>query len=377
MSNGMNIQNANASPLVSIIIPVYNTEQYLPRCLDSVCGQTEQNIEIIVVNDASPDNSQAIIDEYAKKDPRIVALRHTYNKHLGGARNTGIEASRGEYILFLDSDDYIREDAVALMLQKTLSNTHVDLVVCGIYKVAERDGALVPLDALLMERDECVTDVLQWYIDGRIFHCAWAKLWRRDLWLRTGLRFPEQIAEDIAVVPLLLSKARMAIIMPERLFYYQQRASSITAGDGQLFIENQMKAFVWQQEQWSAMNVASPMRELLVWRMVSEICTYLIRLVSEDNKPDAKAEPKLFVDIMRRPDLAQFFARIMDDAGPMRGLFLAYATAHAQETHQKNEAAERKRATADKKLKQRRKIIVGLFAYALVISAALLAVILL
>ncbi len=95
------------NPLLSIVVPVYNVEKYLSECLESLINQTLKNIEIIIVNDASPDGSEAIILEYAARDNRIVYIRHEENKRQGAARNTGIRAARGEYIAFVDSDDYV------------------------------------------------------------------------------------------------------------------------------------------------------------------------------------------------------------------------------------------------------------------------------
>ncbi len=92
---------------ISVIVPVYNVEDYLKQCLDSLINQTYKDIEVIVVNDKTPDNSQKIVDEYKKKDRRIVSIIHDVNKGLGGARNTGIKNATGDYIAFLDSDDWL------------------------------------------------------------------------------------------------------------------------------------------------------------------------------------------------------------------------------------------------------------------------------
>ena len=95
-----------SSPLVTIVVPIYNVEKYLTRCVDSIINQTYQNLEIILVDDGSPDNCPRICDEYAKKDHRIKVI-HKINAGLGMARNTGIENATGKYICFFDSDDYI------------------------------------------------------------------------------------------------------------------------------------------------------------------------------------------------------------------------------------------------------------------------------
>lgn len=103
---------------VSVIIPVYNVEKYLPKCLDSVIGQTYKNLEIICVNDGSPDNSAAILESYAEKDGRIRIINQE-NTGLSGARNTGIEAATGDYIVFLDSDDWMDTETIETAMQYT------------------------------------------------------------------------------------------------------------------------------------------------------------------------------------------------------------------------------------------------------------------
>ena len=116
------------TPLISVIIPVYNVEKYLHRCLDSVIAQTYQNIEIICVDDGSIDESGRICNQYAVRDARIKVI-HQENQGLSAARNRGLDAAEGEYIAFVDSDDYILEDMYKKMLDKLL-NYNVDLCVC-------------------------------------------------------------------------------------------------------------------------------------------------------------------------------------------------------------------------------------------------------
>ena len=106
-----------SDPKISIIIPVYNVEKYLRECLDSCVNQTLENIEIICVDDASPDNSIKILEEYQAKDSRIRIFRHEENKNLGAARNTGLANATGEYVWFVDSDDYIELNMVEELLK--------------------------------------------------------------------------------------------------------------------------------------------------------------------------------------------------------------------------------------------------------------------
>ncbi len=128
-------ESTSREPKVSVIIPVYNTRDYLARCLESVCLQSETAIEIIVVDDASPDDSWSLIQNYARRDTRIVPLRHEQNRHLGGARNTGIEAARSEWLLFLDSDDYIARNIVKIFLHKASQYPQAGSLHCGIVHV--------------------------------------------------------------------------------------------------------------------------------------------------------------------------------------------------------------------------------------------------
>ena len=114
--------------LVSIIIPVYNVEKYIEKCLRSVMFQTYRNIEIIVVNDKTPDNSMDIVRRLAAEDNRIVIFEHEVNSKQGAARNTGLKACKGEYIIFLDSDDVLTLDAVEI-LYKAIKKDNSDMVI--------------------------------------------------------------------------------------------------------------------------------------------------------------------------------------------------------------------------------------------------------
>ena len=108
---------SESKPLVSVVLPIYNVEKYLPKCLDSVVGQSYENIEIICINDGSPDESEKIVADYMKNDSRIVLINQK-NQGLSGARNTGIENAKGEYIMFLDSDDWIDPETVEVAVDE-------------------------------------------------------------------------------------------------------------------------------------------------------------------------------------------------------------------------------------------------------------------
>ena len=125
---------------LSIIVPIYNVEPYLRKCIDSILAQTFTDFECILVDDGSPDNCPTICDEYAKKDSRIRVI-HKENGGLSDARNAGLDIAQGEYIGFVDSDDYILEDMYSQMILK-MDLYHADIVVCGIENIDENGNIL-------------------------------------------------------------------------------------------------------------------------------------------------------------------------------------------------------------------------------------------
>lgn len=128
--------------LVSVIIPAYNTEKYINRCLDSVCSQTYKNLEIIVINDGSTDSTPSIVRSYAQKDKRIVFVDLQQNIGNGKGRNLAIRRATGDYICFVDSDDYVSSDMVDCLVKKVEETSCPDIVLFGHHKFFERDGRL-------------------------------------------------------------------------------------------------------------------------------------------------------------------------------------------------------------------------------------------
>ena len=213
-------------PLLSVIIPVYNVEEYLGKCVDSILNQTYSNLEIILINDGSKDGSGSICDIYGQKDPRVRVI-HKENGGLSSARNTGMEAAAGEYITFVDSDDWIEEDAYAHLME-LMERYQVKLVCGGNYDVdggtGERTLGVCP------EREEVVT--AEEFV-GRMFmwqgcdSSACDKIYHRSL--LENFRYPEgRVCEDVAVTyKIVLGTDRAAF--SERPFYnYYHRPGSIT-----------------------------------------------------------------------------------------------------------------------------------------------------
>lgn len=209
-------------PKVSVIVPVYNVEQYLARCLDSLVHQTLQEIEIIVVNDGTKDNSQVIIDQYVKSYSSKVFGFIKENGGLGDARNFGIKHARADYIGFVDSDDYVVHTMFEKLYSKAIE-TESDLVLCDIEYVWEESKNRKYLAGLRILEGVDRRKLL--YLSPLF---AWNKLYRSDLIILNGLTFPQKLwYEDIPVTVPIFAVAKNVSYVNEVLIYYVQRSNSI------------------------------------------------------------------------------------------------------------------------------------------------------
>lgn len=213
-------------PLISVIVPIYNVESYLENCLKSILNQSLQNIEILCIDDCSPDNSAKIVEKYQKTDSRIKLIKHKQNKGLGGARNTGIVEARADYIAGVDSDDTIHPDMMKLLYEATQGGKF-DIVCCGFNRVDEKGKILSSASF----PDAEVTNINNSINIFTTFYPAfWNKLWRRSLFIRNNIFFPEHLYfEDLATTPLILTKAKHIKIIENSLYSYIQRENAITS----------------------------------------------------------------------------------------------------------------------------------------------------
>lgn len=209
---------------VSIVIPVYNVEAYLERCVESVLGQTYRNLQIILVDDGSTDSSGALCDMFASRDRRISVL-HKANGGLSSARNSGMDKAQGEWIAFIDSDDYVSASYIEDMMQ-ACSRFHVPLSACGRYDVYP-SGAIEKKKNLRegrYTRDEVLRSVLA---EGIFDVSAWGKLYQRKI--LEGIYYPQgQLSEDIAVIYDILQRAGSVAHTGKASYYYCHRKGSIT-----------------------------------------------------------------------------------------------------------------------------------------------------
>ena len=202
---------------VSVVVPVYNTSKYLRKCLNSILNQTLDEVEIVVVNDGSPDNSQEIIDEYVKKYPDRVFGYKKKNGGLSDARNYGIKKCHGEYIAFIDSDDYIDKNMLKEMYFKAKEG--YDIVVCDLVKIWDNGDKQI-----LKNLDGLANDYRYFTLS---FPMSCNKIYKRELFdntfkFRTGIFY-----EDLEFIPSLVLKTDRIAYVPKGFYFYYQRDKSI------------------------------------------------------------------------------------------------------------------------------------------------------
>ena len=220
--------------LISVVVPVYNVENYVKECLDSILVQSYSNLQIIIVNDGSTDQSGIICEEYAKKDSRVEYV-YQKNKGLSAARNKGISCAKGEFICFVDSDDYVHKKYVECLYYGMINN-NADMSMCGYI----RDGFFVEkkdnnikcniYDGKEMMRNFYSFDVL--------LNVAWNKLYRKKAFLNE--RFPEgMLYEDFALNARIMYSCNRIAICDQELYFYRRNRQGITLSS---FSEKQLDA---------------------------------------------------------------------------------------------------------------------------------------
>lgn len=221
-------------PAVSVVVPIYKVERYLVQCVDSILAQSLTDIEVLLVDDGSPDGCPALVDAYAAKDERVVAI-HQENQGAGAARNTGLSRARGEYVIFLDSDDLYEATMLECMVARARTYA-ADMVICRADVMGEEETFL-PMDHQL--RQECLNhcsmdsfcphrDIPE-HLFQFVVGWPWDKLYRRDFVLQTGLLFQNlPHTNDAYFVYMSLVKAEVVSVEPTVLVHHRMHASSIS-----------------------------------------------------------------------------------------------------------------------------------------------------
>lgn len=229
----------NREYLISVIVPIYNIERYLRRCLDSIINQSYSNLEIILVDDGSTDNSGKICDEYKLKDDRVLVV-HKYNGGLSDARNAGIDKSKGDYIGFVDGDDVIHKDMYLVLLEQLILND-ADMSICRFDRFTDSDckpTMFISNEKYKLNKiiSKCVNQeyaLKECLSTKRYSVSAWSKLYKRDIF--KDIRFPKGYEmEDWAIIIDSILKCKNIALIDNVLYYYYQRENGIMHGDFKL-----------------------------------------------------------------------------------------------------------------------------------------------
>lgn len=227
---------------VSVVVPVYNSEKYLPECLDSILNQSLKDIEIICVNDGSTDNSLDILNEYASKDNRIKVIAQTNTGNgAGSARNKGIETSKGEYISFIDSDDYIDENYLQKMYEAA-KEYDVDVACSGVIKEKENE-CKTQLEFNEIKASDNPDDNLK-VSKSLPFPYPWNKIYKREFIVSYGIKYEENIYfEDLIFTPLVITRAEKLICVPGVFYHYIERKNSVSSTKSYANESDKQRAF--------------------------------------------------------------------------------------------------------------------------------------
>lgn len=285
--------------LISVIIPVYNVENYLERCIDSIINQTYDNLEIILIDDGSNDNSGLICDQYAKKDNRITVI-HNSNQGLSKTRNNGLDLAKGTYIAFMDSDDYIEKNFIKDTYKMIIEN-NVDLAITKlkvdyenkIPKLNQSSGYRI-IDSKSALEEMLYTEL--YYIS------ACGKLYKKSLF--DGIKFPNnQLFEDVNTIYKLINKAKKVCCTDNEYYIYYVRKNSITTKE---FNEKQLDLIKATDEMVEdIVNIYPDLEKAGKRRKVYSRISTLCRVVSS-NKINKKIEKELVTYIKENKEVKKY-----------------------------------------------------------------------
>lgn len=306
--------------LVSVILPIYNVEKYLERCISTIINQTYRNLEIILIDDGSTDLSADICDKWAAKDKRIKVV-HKKNAGLGMARNTGIDNVSGKYVFFVDSDDYVSPDMVEKVVGLA-EKTEADVVCygsCAVNAHGKIRSISVPRTKKeIYNGDEIREDFLADLIapdpvsgeTTNLIMSAWATMVSRQLIEETGWRFVserEYISEDVYSLLTLYKYARRTAILPEALYFYCENSGSLTQTFNTERYGRIIRFFYDALSLCESLGYSEKVKKRLDHTLISNTIGTLKILCRSDLKPSDKR--KEFRRIAGDPDLQNVLSR--------------------------------------------------------------------
>lgn len=290
--------------LLSVIIPVYNTEKYLDKCIYSVVNQTYNNLEIILIDDGSTDNSLNKCNEWKQKDERIVVI-HKENGGLSSVRNEGLEIAKGKYITFVDSDDYIDINMYYSMMDE-FKNDDVEIVTCGVNRI--KNGRIrqlcLPGRKLKLTSKEAIAKML---CEDEIDVSCCNKIFEVKLF--NNLHFPiGKNFEDMSVIPIIISKAKKIVCLPSAFYFYSYRNDSITNG---IFTENNAEALMQIKDIAKNLYEEYPILKNKIKIFKGHFAIINLRIYwnsSYDNRIYYNVAYKQYMDILVKSSIAMIFS---------------------------------------------------------------------
>ncbi len=255
-------------PLISVIIPVYNGEKYIHECIDSVLNQTYQNIECILVDGQSPDGCPAICDQYALRDNRIKVI-HKANNGLSDDRNAGIEIARGEYLTFVDSDDYISRD-MCKILYEICKNHHILLSQCNYTRNGQLDSEEDErVKVNILSKEQCFLNLCGQF--GITFCVSWGKLYHRSLFEHISFPYGKN-HEDVYTTHLFFEKAKKIGYTTKALYYYRQHDDSLMGKERKNPDLKELNSFLYRNKYFKkkGYNAAYKSQLLFCLNMIKE-----------------------------------------------------------------------------------------------------------
>ena len=239
------MSNIEQNDLISIIIPVFNVEQYIERCIKSVIKQSYKNIEIIIINDGTQDSSGEICDKYAMKDCRI-RLIHKENEGVSKSRNIGIGMATGKYITFIDSDDYVEKDYIKVLYELCNKND-ADISICGVKDIEDiediEDTEKIKKQSKSVKKTCNSKEAVKELLLEKYFTCViWGKIYKKTLFKQEKFNEDIKIAEDFDLLIRVMQKCKkISINTFEKMYCYQIRKDSVTAQNYNKDFENEIK----------------------------------------------------------------------------------------------------------------------------------------
>lgn len=251
---------------ISIIVPVYNTEKYLDKCLNSIINQNFKELEIIIVNDCSIDNSLKIIKKYMKIDERIILINKEKNEGLSAARNSGIEIAKGKYLLHIDSDDWIEQNYFKDMYEYAIAND-ADIVISDYYKNYNNKSSVYikgqkETNDIRIEKIKVIENIFLFKGSTSV----WNKLIKIELYKKNKIKHPKGISlgEDLAVIPKLMYYSKKIVILNKAYYHYIQNPLSITKKYDKNKIYEIYKVLKINEEFFYKENIRLPISELKI-----------------------------------------------------------------------------------------------------------------